>query len=62
MVTSLALLFPVLCILVLAGKIVPGWPGPMSTASRNRRVRVSTSRVVNPTRISAIDEVVHDGY
>jgi hypothetical protein len=46
---ALALFFPVLCILMLAGKIVPGWPNPMSTAARNQRVRVSASRVVNLT-------------
>jgi len=55
---ALALLFPVLCILMLAGKIVPGWPGTTSAATRNRRVRLSASRVVNLTRQGAIDEVV----
>jgi hypothetical protein len=43
--TALALLFPTLCILVVAGKIVPGWPSAMSAAARNPRRRVGASRV-----------------
>jgi hypothetical protein len=58
METALAMLFPVLCILMLAGKIVPGWPGSTSVATRNRRVRVSASGVANLPRQNAIDEVV----
>jgi len=58
METALAMLLPVLCILMLAGKIVPGWPGSTSVATRNRRVGVPVPRVVNLSRKNAIDEVV----
>jgi hypothetical protein len=43
--TALALLFPALCIVMLAGKLVHG-PIPINAAiNRNRRGRVSASRV-----------------
>jgi len=43
--TALALLFPALCILMLAGKIVHG-PIPINSAiTRNRRGRLSASQV-----------------
>jgi hypothetical protein len=43
--TALALFFPALCILMLAGKIMHG-PIPINSAvTRNRRGRLSASRV-----------------
>jgi hypothetical protein len=45
METALALLFPALCIVMLAGKIMHG-PIPIKSAvNRNRRGRLSASRV-----------------